>query len=120
MVWQVFGGGKLLREKLEALGAEWSTAAHKGDHLKGIQIAARGLLEAHSEGDREYTLMFLGMIRHAADAFGALASGDRQKSDLPDCCSFCLRQMPLFVRGTGVIICSECIEEARSSLDTKR
>ena len=102
--------------RLENLTKEWNDALTKRDYIRGLKAAVAGYEYGRSAGSREYCLMFLGFLRHGAEAlFDEHAIHERQ-IPTSHTCSFCLREMPTLVRGTGVAICSECIDEARTSL----
>lgn len=100
---------------LDRFSAEWSTALAHGDLNSALSVAVEGYLAAATGGGHVQEMMFLGFVRHAADAlFTAKAKNKSPELRETDTCSFCLKKKTRLVRGVGVAICSDCADLAKA------
>lgn len=100
---------------LERISMDWSQALEKGDIDRALEIGIHGHIEARKMGDRQNRLMFLGFIRHASERLYSSLSDQTSKPPAHAVCSFCQREVSPLVRGVGVAICSDCVDEAMTS-----
>lgn len=102
--------------QLEELDNQWATTLKHGDLDRGLDVAIAGYRAAVANGNREYSLLFLGYLRHAASKLYEANSGNKPERSPEMICSFCQRRMPNLVIGVSAAICASCVEEARAAV----
>ena len=99
---------------LEQLSRAWSEAVAKRDYVGAFAAAQHGYELALRQNVRVEALMFLGLIRQLSTSLYESLSV-RESKESSAACSFCFKENPIVLRGTGVAICSTCVAAARDT-----